>query len=171
MGFEQEALEELLANAVGKRSAMQDRFTRSGKGEPFTLRWLLHHQTSTPSELASALRSSSGRISAVLSALEKKGLITREIDPQDRRNIKVSLTQEGRRQAEQEHEEMRSLTYWIFSQMGERRTREFVNLTIEFATYMSICKPGQERPSAEEIQEAFAKAHAVSETIHEKYRE
>ena len=44
--------------------------------------------------------------------------------------------------------------------MGERRTREFVDLTEEFATYVTICIPGQPRPTAEEVKQAFAKAES-----------
>lgn len=156
MGFEQEALEELFANVAGKRSMMQDRFVLSGRGETFVLRRLRRIGTSTPSQLAAAMHSSSGRISAVLGSLQKKGLITREIDPDDRRNIHVLLTQEGLRQTERGDEEMRSVAYWIFSQMGERRTQEFVDLVTEFVTYMSICHPGKPRPTAREVAEAFA---------------
>ena len=35
---------------------MQTRLMRAGKGEPFVLRYLQRHGTSTPSQLASALR-------------------------------------------------------------------------------------------------------------------
>ena len=52
-------------------------------------------------------------------------------------------------------EEMRSAICWIFSQMGERRTREFVDLVSEFTIYMSICHPGRPRPTAEQVREAF----------------
>ena len=40
--------------------------------------------------------------------------------------------------------------------MGERRTREFVDLVSEFTTYMSICPSRDEpRPTAEQVREAF----------------
>ena len=39
---------------------------------------------------------------------------------------------------------------------GERRTREFVELMKEFSVYMSICRPGQPRPTPEEVRKAFA---------------
>ena len=61
----------------------------------------------------------------------------------------------GREQSHRMIEEMRSAICWIFSQMGERRTREFVDLVSEFTTYMSICHPGQPRPTAEQVREAF----------------
>ena len=53
-------------------------------------------------------------------------------------------------------DEMRSAICWIFSQMGERRTREFVDLLSEFSTYMAICHPGAPRPTPDEVRAAFA---------------
>ncbi len=43
-------------------------------------------------EIASHLPITAGRITHILTSLEKKGFITREADPNDRRNIIVSLT-------------------------------------------------------------------------------
>ncbi|KFJ03795.1 MarR family winged helix-turn-helix transcriptional regulator [Bifidobacterium subtile] len=156
MGFEQEAFETLLANVMSKRSLAAKHYSRYGSGEPFVLRHLRKQGTSTPSQLASALRSSSGRISAVLSSLEKKGFVTREVDVKDRRNILVSITDTGLEQALKDRDEARSAICWIFTQMGERRTRDFVDLVTEFHVYMSICKPGEPRPTREEIEKAFA---------------
>lgn len=168
MGFEQEAFEELANNVVARKSDAAKYYTRYSRGEPFALRHLRIHGTSTPSQLASAMKASSGRISAVLSALEKKGWITREIDPKDRRNILVSITEQGREQSLKDRDEMRSATCWIFTQMGERRTNEFVNLISEFATYMSICTPGEPRPTHEEINEAFEQLRETSATAEYK---
>lgn len=155
MGFEQEAVSELYASVWGNRSTMQREFTRGAHGEQFVLRELSMKGTQTPSQLASALQASSGRISTVLSSLEKKGWVTRDIDSKDRRIIRVNLTDSGREQSHRMIEEMRSAICWIFSQMGERRTREFVDLVSEFTTYMSICHPGRPRPTAEQVREAF----------------
>lgn len=85
----------------------------------------------------------------------EKGWVTRDIDSKDRRIIRVNLTDSGREQSHRMIEEMRSAICWIFSQMGERRTREFVDLVSEFTTYMSICHPGRPRPTAEQVREAF----------------
>ena len=136
MGFEQEALSELYASVWGNRSKMQRDFTRGVHGEAFVLHELSCKGTQTPSQLAAALKVSSGRVSTVLSVLEKKGLITRDVDPDDRRIIRVNLTEAGRTRAGHDMEELRSAVCWIFSQMGERRTRELVELVAEFSVYM-----------------------------------
>lgn len=69
----------------------------------------------------------------------------------------VNLTEQGRAKAKQQREDMRDAVCWVFSQMGERRTREFVDLTEEFATYVTICIPGQPRPTAEEVSKSSQK--------------
>ena len=153
MGFERESFDKLMKVVWGKKSQMQQAMSRDSKGEPFIIRELEFKGAQTPSQLATALKVTSGRISTLLAALEKKGLIEREVDPNDRRIVHVNLTEQGR-------EDMRDAVCWVFSQMGERRTREFVDLTEEFATYVTICIPGQPRPTAEEVKQAFAKAES-----------
>ena len=157
MGFERESFDKLMKVVWGKKSQMQQAMSRDSKGEPFIIRELEFKGAQTPSQLATALKV---RISTLLAALEKKGLIEREVDPNDRRIVHVNLTEQGRAKAKQQREDMRDAVCWVFSQMGERRTREFVDLTEEFATYVTICIPGQPRPTAEEVKQAFAKAES-----------
>nr|WP_240951051.1 MarR family transcriptional regulator [Bifidobacterium sp. DSM 109959] len=143
------------------RSRMQ-RDLNHGAGEVFVIRMLAHQGTMSPSQLADAMNVTSGRISAVLSALEKKGQVIRSVDPDDRRAVRVELTDAGRERGRKDMQEMRDAVCWIFSQMGERRTREFVELVREFSTYMLICKPGQPRPTPEEVSKAFERVSGNS---------
>ena len=159
MGFERESFDRLMKAVWGKKSQMQQAMSRDSKGEPFIIRELEFRGAQTPSQLAAALKVTSGRISTLLAALEKKGLIEREVDPNDRRIVHVNLTEQGRAKAKQQREDMYDAICWVFSQMGERRTREFVDLTEEFATYMTICIPGRPRPTAEEVKRTFAQAN------------
>ena len=156
MGFEQEAFDRLMGNVWDKRSRMQQEISRGTKGEPFVVQELSRKGPQTPSQLAQAMKATTGRVSTLLSVLEKKGQIVRETDPDDRRSVLVSLTETGHRRAQKQRDDMREAVCWIFSQMGERRTREFVDLSIEFTTYMTLCMPGKERPTPEEVREAFA---------------
>ena len=155
MGYEQEAFRKLMSNIWGKKSRMQEEMSKGAKGEPFIVQELSRKGPQTPTQLAAAMRATTGRVSTLLSALEKKGQITREIDPNDRRIVHVSLTEAGERRAEKQREYMREAVCWIFSQMGERRTREFVDLAVEFTTYMSLCMPGKSRPTPEQVRQAF----------------
>ena len=72
MGFEQEAYDELVAKVWCHRSDMQREVTRGSHGEHFVIRQLAVRGAMTPSQIADSLRVSSGRVSTVLSALEKR---------------------------------------------------------------------------------------------------
>ena len=160
MGFERESFDKLMKVVWGKKSQMQQAMSRDSKGEPFIIRELEFKGAQTPSQLATALKVTSGRISTLLAALEKKGLIEREVDPNDRRIVHVNLTEQGRAKAKQQRGGMRDAVCWGFSQMGEGRTRELVDFTEKFATYVTISTPAQPRPTAEEVKQAFAKAES-----------
>ena len=160
MGFEQESLDELIEHMRGRGAAMQERLTHSTKGEPLVLHELAVHGTRTPSQLAAAADTTSGRISAVLASLEKKGFITRTTDPNDRRVTLVNMTEAGRAADQRNFEVLCSTVCWVFSQMGEEHTRQLVDRMNEFATYLSLCGPDGARPTQEQIDEAFgASAH------------
>ena len=118
MGFERESFDKLMKVVWGKKSQMQQAMSRDSKGEPFIIRELEFKGAQTPSQLATALKVTSGRISTLLAALEKKGLIEREVDPNDRRIVHVNLTEQGRAKAKQQREDMRDAVCWVFSQMG-----------------------------------------------------
>ena len=144
MGFEEELFHELATNTWDKRSRMQQEMVKGAKGEPFAVQELYRKGPLTPSQLASSMKTTTGRVS------------TLESDPDDRRVVHVNLTEAGRERAERQRESMREAICWIFSQMGERRAREFVELTEEFTTYMSLCMPGKPRPTADEVKAAFS---------------
>lgn len=59
------------------------------------LRWLWQRDGRQFNELASACCCSPSTITGVVDTLEKKGLVTREANPQDRRSLLVRLTDAG----------------------------------------------------------------------------
>ncbi|WP_432624468.1 MarR family winged helix-turn-helix transcriptional regulator [Bifidobacterium sp.] len=156
MGFEQEAFERLVHVTWDNRSKMQREMLRGAKGEPFVVQQLYIKGPMTPSQIAQAMGATTGRVSTLLAGLEKKGQIVREPDPDDRRSVHIRLTETGEERAHRQRESMRDAICWIFSQMGERRTREFIDLTTEFTTYMTLCMPGKPRPTPEQVAEAFS---------------
>ena len=107
MGFEEELFHELATSTWDKRSRMQQEMVKGVKGEPFAVQELYRKGPLTPSQLASSMKTTTGRVSTLLSALEKKGQITRESDPDDRRVVHVNLTEAGRERAERQRVCMR----------------------------------------------------------------
>ena len=88
-----------------------------------------------PREISEALQCSAARITKILTQLEQKGQIVREMDPDDRRKIKVQLTEVGLERANSAREEVYKILEMIFQEMGENDTREFMRtLKIFFDT-------------------------------------
>lgn len=153
---EEEAVRTLLQSMWGGRSKMTRTMEKGAHGEMFVMRELMTKGTCTPSQLANAMGVTSGRVSTVISSLLKKGLILRTEDPEDRRIARIELSDQGRAMIEERNQRMRADLQWVFKQMGERRTREFVDLVGEFTTYMRLLKPdSDERPTQEQIRAAF----------------
>ena len=92
-------------------------------------------EPTNPKHLADTLNLSTARIAAVLGNLEKRGLISRTMDPNDRRRINVSLTENGKKVAKAEKLEMRNKIIRVFELMGEEDTKKYLELTAKFVKY------------------------------------
>lgn len=170
MDYKLEAVHELMFAMWASRSKATRSFERGAQGEMFVLRELEFQGSCTPSQLAQAMGATSGRISSILSGLTRKGWIVRTGDPQDRRSVVIELSDEGRRVVKQHSDKLVGDLSWVFSQMGERRTREFVGLLSEFMTYLSICGPNEPRPTAQQVEEAFERRARLHERMREMVR-
>ena len=121
------SLEEILFNRQGHA---MDEIGRSGKGELFILKYLSEKDEAViPTEISDVMHASTARISAALGSLEKKGQIKREIDTTNRRNILVTITEDGRKRIRTDMEKMRGQMIAVFTEMGEHDAAEFVRLT------------------------------------------
>ncbi|HML47605.1 MAG TPA: MarR family transcriptional regulator [Clostridia bacterium] len=116
----------------------QQKMHESMKGESFLLHFLAHHGSSSqPSELSSSMGISTARIAAALNSLERKGMITRRIDPSDRRRILVDLTEAGKAQAQEQQRELLEHTARFLSMLGEEDAKEYVRITGKLAELAS----------------------------------
>lgn len=171
MDYQLEAVHEVMFAMWASRSRATRSFERGAQGEMFVLRELAFQGPRTPSQLAEAMGATSGRISTILAALTKKGWVVRTADPQDRRSVVVELSDEGARAVREHGEELTKRLEWMFSQMGERRTRDFVALLGEFMTYLSICDPDGPQPTPEQAQAAFERNRRLHEQMQEMARD
>lgn len=74
---------------------MTHRIGSKKRGQEGILSVIAGHPGITQKELAEALRIQPASVSELLMKLERKGLVIREKDEQDRRSIKVQLTEES----------------------------------------------------------------------------
>jgi len=107
----------------------QQEMSRSVHGETFVLAYIYMRKGDVlPSEISSQMAISSARIAATLGNLEKKNLIIRQIDLNDRRRILVTLTTQGKEVAEQQRTEVMGNVIQMLESLGEHDAQEYVRI-------------------------------------------
>jgi len=125
-----ELAEELLENMIlANKSQSFAKLSKVVHGEMFALQMIaLHDGDISPSEISKIAGTSPARIAAELNSLEHKGLITREIDANNRRRILVCLTPEGIKVAAEHCQEAVQIAGEVLAQLGEQDAREYVRI-------------------------------------------
>lgn len=123
-----------------RKARPQKHISESLRGEAFALQYIAFHDGPVlPGEISGEMGISSARIAAALNSLEKKGLVTRRIDPEDRRRILVELTEQGAAQAQEHTEEVLNNITLMLSQLDEHDAREYVRITAILAKKVRGC--------------------------------
>lgn len=106
-----------------------DEVSASMRGEMAVLRLLGESGLPlTAGDLSRDLRMTTSRIAAVLNSLQKKGMIERGEDAQDRRRVLVRLTAAGSALCEHRKARVRERLAAIFEHLGMEDTREFMRI-------------------------------------------
>lgn len=118
-------------------------FTSISKMEFFALRSLcaLHYKSKsdTPiyvSDLTKHMHLFPSAISRLLKGLESKGYIVRKVDPNNRRNTIIQLTQEGEDLAKQLQGRMQTYVDQVFEKMEDKDMEELLRLSNKLFTCM-----------------------------------
>jgi len=113
------------------------------QGEFLVLRHIWLANTAGPSnsrrrfakaaELSDQLNRPRPAITRILNDLEERGLITRAIDPEDRRSINISLTAAGEAALQKANETILQLAERIAESLGESDTEKLIQLLDKLA--------------------------------------
>ena len=82
----------------------------------------------TASELCARTRILKSQMNAILLSLEKRGLITRQQDPADRRRIEIRLSPAGIIQYQEAHRPVLDMAGRLVGSMGEEKVRQLLPL-------------------------------------------
>jgi len=112
-------------HGVGPQKSIDDVL----QGETFVLLCIAHHGGETlPGAISAEMNVSSARIAQALNSTEKKGWITRKIDPCDRRRILVALTPAGNGVVEERMQMMHDLARKMLERLGKDDAKEYVRI-------------------------------------------
>ena len=130
---------ELLQNIQAFHKAQHQKNIKDRlQGEALVLNYIEHCQNVVvPREISSTMGVSSARVAAILNNLEGKGLITREINRDDRRNIIVKLTDAGRNIAIESKQEFIQIITDMLTLLGEQDAKEYVRIMGRLAEEIS----------------------------------
>ena len=111
------------------------------QGEAFILNYIAQHGSDVlPGEIGHEMDVSSARIATALNSLEKKGLITRQIDTNDRRKILVRITEKGKDLSEKELKNVTAIAAKMLSLLGEHDAKEYVRIMGRLIEIAPNCK-------------------------------
>lgn len=132
------AAELLQAGHRLRKAGPQKKIDGSMRGEAFVLQYVsLCGGEVIPSEISGEMEISSARIAAALNSMEGKGLVTRRIDPGDRRRILVKLTREGQALADEFQQIAVNEMVRMLRLLGEWDAREYVRITGRLAELLT----------------------------------
>ena len=116
-------LERILKNGPHKK------FMEAMQGEMLILKYLYSCEgLMLPNEISDKMSITSARTAVALNSLEKKGFINREINKQDRRQILVTLTNEGKEYIKELLLEEQQRFARVLEGLGEKDAKEFVRI-------------------------------------------
>lgn len=117
-----------------RKARMHKNINDSLHGEAFILQCIYQQGGEIlPGEISNEMEVSSARVAAALNSLEKKKLITRNIDVNDRRRILVALTPAGIEFAEQYRQTILRDTAGMLEKLGEHDAQEYVRINKRLA--------------------------------------
>ena len=108
-----------------------DLFTDMTKAEAKTLLKIQHFNKSrteniTVSELAETMNAKPSAVSRTLRVLEEKGLIARTVNPSDRRNTYVVVTEQGEQNCKEMTNTMSEFAQAVLAKMDETELRQLI---------------------------------------------
>ncbi len=81
-----------------------------------------------PSDISAHTGVSTARVAATLKSLERKGLIMREIDSEDRRKVQIKITEAGEAEVRMNYNKLLNNTVEMLSFLGEKDASEFIRI-------------------------------------------
>ena len=106
------------------------------RGENAVLTYLVNHREEIhPGTLAEHLSLVPGRTADILKSLEKKGLIIRRKDPEDRRKTIVSITEDGVLYIKERRKRIRDQYSGLYKELGAEDTVKLIKLLKKMNNY------------------------------------
>ena len=111
---------------------------RLNRGEQSVLQYLLVHESPAhPGDLSRSLEVSTARVAALLGVMEGKGLIARSADPEDSRQVIVTLLPAGIQTIRAIRAQVRDTVVQLLEKLGPEDAEEYLRIQKKIASFVS----------------------------------
>lgn len=108
---------------------------KAGRGAGFVLTYLYNQDENViPSEIGRQMNVSTPRVTAILNKLEAKNLIIRTISPEDRRNVFITLSEQGRQIVEEKKAQQEKNIQTLVERLKSDDVEAFIRVLKEIDT-------------------------------------
>ena len=126
------------------RSLLSSEFGKKSDSEDLTMpeyalmrQFALEDDTTDLTSVREYLAVTKASVSQMLASLEKRGLLVRQIDPTNRRNLIVALTSEGIERLRQKEFQVERRLRELLAELGETDALQFITLINKMNTVLS----------------------------------
>src|SRR5699024_5723142 len=106
-----------------------------GRGAGFVLTYLYNQDENViPSEIGRHMNVSTPRVTAILNKLEAKNLIIRTISPEDRRNVFITVSEQGRQIVEEKKAQQEKNIQTLVERLKSDDVEAFIRVLKEIDT-------------------------------------
>lgn len=101
----------------------------------------IHEEGTAVSQIASLMGVKSTSLSRMLNNMEELGLIFREADPEDKRSVKIFLTETGKSKRKQAKDVVRKFNEYLNSQISEADRKQLIETLNKVNQLALVYKP------------------------------
>lgn len=136
--------DDLLHSLFLLKSLLNSEFGKNSDSEDLTMpeyalmrQFALEDDTTDLTSVREYLAVTKASVSQMLASLEKRGLLVRQIDPTNRRNLIVTLTSEGIERLRQKEFQVERRLRELLAELGETDALQFITLINKMNTVLS----------------------------------
>ena len=136
--------DDLLHSLFLLKSLLNSEFGKKSDSEDLTMpeyalmrQFALEDDTTDLTSVREYLAVTKASVSQMLASLEKRGLLVRQIDPTNRRNLIVTLTSEGIERHRQKEFQVERRLRELLAELGETDALQFITLINKMNTVLS----------------------------------
>ena len=136
--------DDLLHSLFLLKSSLNSEFGKKSDSEDLTMpeyalmrQFALEDDTTDLTSVREYLAVTKASVSQMLASLEKRGLLVRQIDPTNRRNLIVTLTSEGIERLRQKEFQVERRLRELLAELGETDALQFITLINKMNTVLS----------------------------------